>query len=184
MASLFTKTIEQFNTIQEWFSKELSVISTGTINPAMFDSVQASVYGSIQPIKSIASIHVEGPRTVKISPWDTASISAIETGLRDSGIPVSISSDGTGVRVMARELTEESRKDIVKLLGKKHEEARVSVRTERERAIKELDTTEKAGEITEDEKFSGKEEIQKLVDATNTKLEKMFELKEVEVMKI
>ena len=174
----------ELKNVQQWLGVEYSKISAGRIHPELLDSVMVSSYGSMQPIRNIASMSVEGPRTLRIAPWDNSTLNAIETSIRDSGIPVSLSSDSSGIRVSVHQLTEESRRDLVKLIGKKQEEARVSARSLREEIIRRIEAAQKTGEISEDEKFNAKESVQKKVDETNVFIEKLFKTKESEIMTI
>ncbi len=184
MAYNFTETKAEFVKIEEWLKTQYSQISTGRANPALVDSVMVESYGSLQPIKNIASITVEEARTLRISPWDKGVVKDIEKAIQASGLPLSVVSDGNGLRVSIPQLTEESKKGIVKLVKEKLEDARVSVRMERQRVDKEIDAAEKAGEYGEDDKFRAKEDLQKLVDEINHKLEEIFTKKESDIMAV
>lgn len=180
----FTPTKDALEAAHEWLKKEYAQISTGRANPALLDSIMIDSYGSQQPIKNIASIHMEDARTLRISPWDKGHIKDIEKAITDSKLPVTLSVDGEGVRASIPQLTEESKKGIVKLVKEKLEEARVRIRTERNRVEKELDTQKKDGDISEDEMFREKENLQKLIDEANKKAEEMASNKETDIMKV
>lgn len=177
MAYNFSALKSEFSNIEEWLRKEYSQISTGRANPALLDSVQVESYGTFQPIKNIASITVEEARTLRISPWDKGVIKDIETAIRDSGLPLSATADGNGLRVSVPQLTAESKLSIVKLCKEKLEEARISVRDERRTCEKDIMETEKS----EDDQFRAKEDMQKLVDEANKNLESIFEKKEADI---
>ena len=168
--------------IEEWLSKEYSQIHTGRASPAVLDSVIISLYGSMMPIKNIAAISIEDPKTIRISPWDKGQIKDIEKGIQTSGLPLSVLADGEGLRVIFPQLTEESRISLVKLLKTKLEDARISVRKEREKVWNDIQGQEKAGKIPEDEKFRAKDELQKIIDANNNSFEEIFYKKEKEIM--
>jgi ribosome recycling factor len=108
----------------------------------------------------------------------------IEQAIQQSGLPLSVVSDSNGIRASIPQLTEESKRSVVKLVKEKLEEARVSVRLERQRADKDIDAQEKAGEFAEDDKFRAKEELQKMVDTINSQLESLFQKKETDVMTV
>ena len=177
MAYNFTALKGEFSSIEEWLKKEFSQISTGRANPALLDSVSVESYGSFQPIKNIASVTIEEARTLRISPWDKGVIKDIERAIRDSGLPLSATADGNGLRVTVPQLTAESKQTLVKLCKEKLEEARVKVRLERQKTDKDIAETEKA----EDDAYRAKEDLQKMVEATNTALEDLFLKKEADI---
>lgn len=172
--------IQSSTKILDWLKEEYAQISTGRANPTLLDSVNVTVYGSMQPIKNIASINTEDPRTLRVSPWDKSQIKAIETAIRDARLPVSVSSDDMGIRVHVPALTEEGRMSLVKLLKEKLEQARVKVKLAREEAIKSLSSLG----LSEDETKSAKEKIQKQVDKANEDLQEVFEKKQADIVKI
>ena len=177
MAYNFSSLKQEFTTITDWLQKEFSQISTGRANPALLDSINVESYGSFQPIKNIASITVEEARTLRISPWDKNVVKDIESAIRDSGLPLSVTSDGNGIRVSVPQLTSESKLSLVKLCKEKMEDARVKVRLARQVTDKEIADTEKS----EDDAFRAKEELQKHVDEVNKKLEELFTKKEADI---
>ncbi len=184
MAYNFSDTKTEFAKIEDWLKTQYLQISTGRANPALVDSVMVESYGTFQPIKNIASITIEEARVLRISPWDKGVIKEIERAIQQSGLPLSVISDGNGIRASIPQLTEESRKTVVKLVKEKLEDARVSVRLERQRVDKDIDAQEKAGEFAEDDKFRAKEELQKLVDSVNGRLENLFQQKETDIMTV
>lgn len=167
--------------ITEWLANEFTGIRTGQATPALLDSVKVESYGTRVPINQVGSVGVEDARTLRISTWDRDQIGAIESAINDAQLGVSVSSDSAGLRVVFPELTSERRVQLLKLAKHKLEEARVSVKSARDDRMKELEKDEKAGEISEDEKFTQKESIQKQVDATNKSLEELYDKKEQEI---
>jgi ribosome recycling factor len=165
----------------EFLQKEFVAIRTGQATPALLDSVKVESYGTYMPIQQIGSIGVEDARTLRISTWDATQIPAIERAIRDSDLGVSVSSDSAGLRVIFPDLTAERRQQIVKIAKTKLEDARVSVRAVRDDVMKEIETALKAGDISEDEKHTKRELVQKSVDLTNRTLEAIFEKKEEEI---
>jgi ribosome recycling factor len=165
----------------EFLQKEFVAIRTGQATPALLDSVKVESYGTYMPIQQIGSIGVEDARTLRISTWDATQIPAIERAIRDSDLGVSVSTDSAGLRVIFPDLTAERRQQIVKIAKGKLEDARVSVRAVRDDAMKGIEAALKAGDITEDDKHTQREQVQKNVDLTNRTLEAVFEKKEEEI---
>jgi len=176
----FTNTKESLANIQARLEEDYKQISTGRANPALLDSIMVDSYGTKQSIKAVASINLEDARTLRISPWDKSQIGEIEQSLRDSGLPLSISSDDTGVRASVPQVTEENKEQLVKITKEKLEEARIRVRDERHKEIKEIE----GGEATEDEIKDYKEELQKIIDSANTDLEDLFNKKKDNIMSV
>lgn len=180
----FTKTKEVFSDAEAHLKQEYLQISTGRANPSLLDSLNIDSYGSVQPIKNVASISLEDARTMKIVPWDKSHIQLIEKSLHDSQLPFSVSVDDTGVRVHIPQLTEESRIGIVKLLKEKLENARIKIRTIRQDAVKEIEAGEENGDYSGDATHGFKDELQKMVDTSNKNLEELFSKKETSVMSV
>jgi ribosome recycling factor len=180
----FTELKSELTKIEEWLKTGYSQISTGRANPALLDGVSVESYGTYQPIKNIASIATEDVRTMMITPWDKGVVKDIERALAASGLPLSVSSDGVGIRVSIPQLTTENKSSLVKLCKEKLEDARVSVRLERQKIDKDIDAREKAGDYAEDAKKRSKDELQKLIDTTNKNLEAIFTDKEKAIMTV
>lgn len=172
---------DRLGKIHEWLQKEFSAIRTGQAAPAILDSVKVESYGTHIPVNQVGSIGIEDARTLRVSPWDTSMIATIERAIRDADLGVSVVTDSSGLRVIFPELTSERREQLIKLAKQKLEEARVSIRSARDEAIKDIEGKQKAGELSEDEKFSVKERIQKHVDAAKEKLDALFKGKEAEI---
>ncbi len=165
---------------KSWLQKEYLQISTGRANPALLDSVMVEVYGAKQPIKNIASITMEDPRTLRISPWDKTQVSAIERAITESKLPFSVATDSNGLRASIPQLTSENKEALVKVVKAKLEQARVRVRGDREEALKDMS----AQELPEDEEHRTKDELQKLVTKANEELENLFTTKETDILKV
>jgi len=182
MAYQFSQLKTKLGEIQEWFKGECSAIRTGRASMALLDDVRADVYGSKMPLNQVASVNVEDARTIRIAPWDHNNNASIEKAIRDANLGVSVVGDDKGIRVVFPEMTGESREKYVKLLGKKLEEARISVRSAREEVWNDIQKKEKDGEMSEDDKFRGKEEMEKLIKEANEKLEGLAKRKEEEIL--
>lgn len=171
---------ENLQKVVAWLKTEYSSVHTGQASPVILDSIKIESYGSFQPIKNVASIQVEDPRTLRVNPWDRNHVSLIDKAIVAADLGLSVSVDGNGMRVHFPQLTEETRARIVKALKQKLEDARVSVRKEREAAIKDIE----ANLASEDAQKSTKEQLQKLVDEANRQLEEVFKIKEENTMKV
>lgn len=162
--------------VEEWLSREYASVHTGRATPMVLDSVSVESYGSRMPIKNIASVVVEDPKTLRVAPWDKSQIKEIENAVMEANLGLSVVSDSDGVRVIFPMLTTENRTKLAKVLKEKLEDARISVRKERQ---VEMDNLEG---LSEDEVKRAKDDIQKCVDEANKNLETIFTKKETEVM--
>lgn len=162
--------------IEEWLSKEYGSVHTGRATPMILDSIMVESYGSFMPIKNVASVSIEDPKTLRIAPWDKSQIKGIESAIQSANLGLSVLSDSDGVRAIFPMLTTENKSKLVKILKDKLEDARISVRKERQNAIDET------SDLPEDDAKRAKEEIQKCVDEANNNLEAIFDKKEVDMM--
>lgn len=167
--------------IVTWLSREYAGIRTGRATPMLLDLVQVESYGTRVPINNVGSVNVEDARTLRVSIWDQSAVRAVEKAIADADLGVSVVADGSGVRVIFPELTSERRAQLLKIAKAKLEEARVSIRGARDEAIKEIGAFEKSNEMSKDECFAAKEDLQKRVDSKNAALQSTFELKEKEI---
>lgn len=167
--------------ITEQLTKEMAGIRTGRAALAILDDITIESYGSMMPINQIANISVEDARTLRIAPWDMNQVKEIEKAITVANLGVSTGSDDKGVRVFFPELTGERRTALAKLAKEKLEEIRKELRAAREEVWSNLQAGEKDGTLSEDEKFRGKEEMQKRVDAANAAFEATLERKEKEI---
>ena len=165
----------------DWLQKEFTGIRTGQATPALLDGIKVESYGTFMPIVQIGSVGIEDARTIRIAPWDLSQVPAIERAIREADLGVSVSSDSTGLRVIFPDLTSERRVQLIKLAKSKLEDARVTVRALRDEIMKEIEAKRKTNEISEDDKFSLKDKIQKAVDNSNRNLELLFTQKEAEI---
>ena len=161
----------------EWLKKEYTSIRTGRAMPSILDRVSVSAYGSSVPINQLATVSVEDPKTLRLTVWDKNAIKDIDKAIRESNLGLSVAVDATGLRVSFPELTSERRSMLSKVAKEKLEEARVAVRTEREKVIS------RGKDLSEDDKFRLKNDLQKLVDEINKKFEELFNKKETEISK-
>ncbi|KKR31361.1 MAG: Ribosome recycling factor [Parcubacteria group bacterium GW2011_GWF2_39_8b] len=181
MAYNFSGFKQKIKELEEWLKREFTTIRTGRATPAILDGVKVLSYGSDMAISSLANISVEDARTLRITPWDMLQIKAIEKGIVSSDLGLSVAVDDKGIRVTFPELTSERRGVLIKIAKQKLEDARITLRTEREKIIKDIETQEKSGKISEDEKFRVKVELQKMVNEVGNLLEQLFSKKEREI---
>ena len=168
----------------EHFKEELGQLRTGRASAAMVDGLSIDYYGSRSPLKQVASITIPEPRTIMISPWDKDSLVNIEKAIRESQLNLNPNNDGQVIRINIPVLTEERRKDLVKVLNQKAEEAKISIRKHREEVWEEIQEAEKDGLMGEDDKFTGKDKLQEVVDEFNKKIEGIRAEKEAEILTV
>lgn len=181
MAYNFSDLKKRVKGVEDWLMKEYSGIRTGRATPSILDNVKIMSYDSLMPISQIASITTEGPKSLRVVPWDTSVNKAIEKAIVESNLGLSVVMDEKGVRVMFPDLTVERRQSLVKLAKQKLEDARISLRKERDMTWDDIQKKEEDGVVTEDEKFRLKNEMQKIVDETSKKLQDMADKKEQEM---
>ena len=182
MAYNFSNFKADLKKVEEWLSKEYSQIHSGRATPVVLDGIMVDSYGSMMSIKNVASVNIEDPKTLRIAPWDKNQIKEIERALLAANTGLSIAVDDAGIRAIFPALTTERRMMTVKILKEKLEDARVSARQEREKVIGDVEEKQKNAEMSEDDKFRAKEEIQKIMNEVNANLEAIFAKKEQEVM--
>lgn len=178
----FSKFKKSIASTEEWLKKEFSGIRTGQASPALLDGVKVESYGSPVPLSQVGSVTTEGPRTIRITPWDLSQVKDVEKAITLANLGVSVSMDDKGLRINFPELTEDRRKEIVKMTKERLEEGKKRIRIYRDDAMKDLQSKEKAGGIGEDEVFRHQKEIQKFVDECNKKLEELCAKKEKEIL--
>jgi len=182
MAYDFSKFKKSIASAEEWLKKEFSGIRTGQANPALLDGVRVESYGSPVPLSQVAGVATEGARTIRITPWDQSQVKDVEKAITLANLGVSVSVDDKGLRVNFPELTEDRRKEIVRIAKDRLEEGKKRVRMSRDDVMKELQTKEKNGDLGKDDVFRHKNEAQKLVDEANKRLDELYAKKEKEIL--
>ena len=163
---------------------ELAKIRTGRAHPSLLDHITVSYYGSEMPIRQVANVNAEDARTLTVTPWEKNMVQAIEKAIMQSDLGLNPNTAGTVIRVPMPPLTEERRKDLVKVAKKMAEEGRVSVRNIRRHANDEIKKTEKSHEITEDDKEKAQHRVQELTDKFIKEIDVLLDRKEKEVMEV
>lgn len=164
--------------------KEFAAIRTGRANPAMFDGIRVSVYGTEMPLNQVATISCPEPRLVVIQPWDRGNLSEIEKAILKSDLSLNPSNDGNLIRIQIPDLTEERRKEYVKLARAKAEECRIAIRNIRRDGNDMIKDLEKEKEISEDDSKNALARIQKATDRFIEEIQKMTDNKEKEIMNL
>ena len=165
-------------------AEDYSTIRAGRANPAVLNKITVDYYGSPTPLQQVANISVPEARMLVIQPWDRSLIKAIEKAIQASDVGINPNNDGTLIRLVFPELTEERRKDLSKDVKKKGEAAKVAIRNIRRDCVDAIKKAQKAGEITEDDQKKDEEDAQKLTDKFIGKVDKAVEAKTKEIMTV
>jgi ribosome recycling factor len=181
MAYDFSQLEQKIKETQEWLQGEFFSIRTGQATPAILDNLKVDSYGVLAPINQVASIGIEDARTLRVTPFDASQVKEIEKAITTADTGLSVSADEKGVRVSFPELTTENRAQLTKVVREKLEQARVSLRKERDEVWTQIQKQEKEGTLSEDEKFTYKDEMQKIIDESNKALESLASAKETEL---
>lgn len=163
---------------------ELAKLRTGRASPALVESVQVEYYGSSVPINQVANITTPDARTIQIAPWEAGSISAIEKAILAANIGLTPQSDGKVIRIPLPPMTEERRKEMVKMIKKMGEESKVAIRNHRRDANEAVKKEEKAKTISQDEEKKVLDQVQKKTDEKVVEVDKIIAGKEKEIMTV
>jgi len=164
--------------------EDLSAIRTGRASAAMFSKIVVDYYGAMTPVIQLASLTVPEPRMAVITPYDKSSLGQIERAIRDSDLGVNPTNDGTIIRVVFPQLTEERRREFVKVARGKGEDAKVSIRNIRRKAKEELDRLAKDGETGEDEVTRAEKELEKTTAQYVAQVDELLKHKEAELLEV
>lgn len=175
---------EDFIKALDHFKFELGSVRTGRANPALLSTVLVESYGSKMPLEHVASVTVSDAKTLTISPWDKSQIPLIEKGIQAANLGFNPSNDGVVIRITLPALSEERRKEMVKLVGQLAEKGKIGIRNAREDVMKEMKKAEADGKVSKDDLADGQKELQKLVDGYNDEIKQHAEAKEKEVMTV
>lgn len=167
-----------------WVQKEIASLRSGRVKPDIIESLQVEAYGTRTPLNGLASVSSTDARTLVISPWDKGTIPSIEKAITDANLGVNPVVDGQIIRLSFPSLTEEVRQRTLKTLNSKAEEGRVRLRQTRDEALKILKNDKEKGDITEDDFYKGKEELDKLIAKANEDIDAMVAKKQQEITTI
>ena len=168
----------------EGLRKEFGSLRAGRATPSLLDKVLVDYYGTPTPVNQMANVSVPEPRMIMIKPYDKGTLKEIEKAIQKSDLGLTPNSDGTTIRLAIPQLTQERRKELVKVVNKKAEEAKVAMRNIRRDGNEAIKKAEKSKEITEDDRKEGQEKIQKLLDKYIKLVDSTKATKEQEVMQV
>ena len=163
---------------------DFSTVRTGRANAALLDGIKVESYGSLLALNQVAGVSVPDGRTLEIRPWDMSQLAAIEKAILKSDLGLTPVNDGKLIRISIPALTEERRKEIIKVVNKMSEDYKVAIRNERRNIIDQIKQAEKNKEITEDDRKKYENDSQKLTDTYIKKVEELVKQKEEDLMKI
>lgn len=166
------------------FTRNLATVRAGRANPSLLDSVMVDYYGATTPLNQLANVSAPEPRMLVVTPYDKSAIADIEKGIQKANLGLSPSNDGNVIRINIPPLTEERRKDLVKVVGKYAEESRVQIRNIRREANDQYKKQEKDGEISEDELRMAQEKVQQETDQYIQKIDDLAKAKEDEILEV
>lgn len=181
---IFEETEERMKKSLGAFRRELAGIRTGRATTTLLDSVRVEAYGQMMPLNQVASVSVPESRLILVQPWDRTIVSDVEKSIHKSDLGLVPNTDGNVIRLVIPPLTEERRQDLVKIVRKQAEEARVSVRNIRRDANDGLKKAQKDGAISEDESHKAMDEVQELTDKYVEEIDKILKAKEDEIMEV
>jgi ribosome recycling factor len=181
--SIIDANLVEFNKAVEHYRHEISTLKTGRVTPMILDNIRVEAYGVKNPLNQLGSVTIDG-RSLLIQPWDKSVIKEIEKAIVESALGLSPANEGERIRITIPPLTEETRKEIAKLLHQKAEQAKVALRQIRDKVKEEIMEAEKNKEFGEDEKFSLLEELDKKVGEFNNQIKAITEEKEEEIMTV
>lgn len=176
--------IESLKGSLDHLHENYSGLQIGRASAALVERVKVESYGSVQPLKQLANISVPDASTIQIQPWDRSILSAIEKGIQLAELGLNPQNDGIVVRINIPPLTEERRRDLVKVVYKMSEEAKIAVRNARQKAMDEIKKAKNNSEISEDEQKSGEKMVQEKVDEFNKNIDESAKSKEKDILTV
>ncbi|MCE5243476.1 MAG: ribosome recycling factor, partial [Desulfobacteraceae bacterium] len=175
---------DRMNKAIDSLDQEFKRVRTGRASTALVDGIRVEYYGTPTPLNQLATMSVPEPRTITIQPWDSSIVNEVEKAIMKSELGLTPMSDGKIIRINIPVLTAERRKDLVKVIKKKAEEAKVAVRNIRRDVNEMIKELKSAKDISEDEQFRAQEEIQKITDDYIKKVDAVYSAKEKEILEI
>ena len=182
--SIVDNNLPKFVKAIEHFKQDIASLKTGRANPAFLDSVLVEAYGAKSPLNQVSSIAVPDARSIVIQPWDKNVLKDIEKGIVEADLGVNPINEGDKIRIVFPQMTEESRKEIVKILNQKAEQARIAVRVLRDEVKEEILAAEQNKEFGEDERYNLVEKMDQVVGEYNGQIKAIADAKENEIMTI
>ncbi len=173
-----------FEKTTTFLAGEFGKLQAGRANANLVDDIKVEAYGATQPIRNVASISITDSKTIRIEPWDKSLGGAIEKGILEANIGLTPSNQGTHVLLILPPLTEERRRDIVKIVHKMAEDAKISIRQARQDSITGIKNLKSNGDISEDDIKAAENKLQAKVDEANRKVDEMMKKKEQDIMTV
>jgi len=175
---------KKFDHITSRLSEDIATVRTGRASSSLVDNIPVTYYGSTMPLKQMAQITIPDSSSIAIQPWDKGALSDIELAISNSDLGLSPTNDGSFIRISLPPLTEERRNELIRNVSKKGEEGRIALRNVRGEIWDQIKKMEKNSQITQDDRYKAEEEINKIIDDYNRKIEAMIESKEKELKTI
>jgi ribosome recycling factor len=182
--SIFEELRESMEKALQALEKSFSKVRTGRASLSLLDGIRVEYYGTLTPLNQVASLSIPESRLILISPWDSSVLGAIEKAIQKSDLGLMPSNDGKLIRLSIPVLTEERRRDLVKIVRKMAEECRVKERNARRDANEQFKALKKDNEISEDELYNLQDEVQKMTNQSIERTDKLLSAKEREIMEI
>ncbi len=177
-------TLDHMNKAIEHLSHELASIRTGRASTALLDGIKVDYYGSPTPLKQVATVSVPDAKTIMVQPYQANMLGPVEKAIRASDLGLTPNNDGKTIRLPIPALTEDRRKDLLKVVKKLGEETRIAIRNVRRDTIEKMKASQKAGTITEDDLRRGEKEAQDLTDDRIKEVDRVIAVKEKEIMTV
>lgn len=181
---IIADTKKEFDSILDNFRAEISKINIGRANVSLVEDLPVLYYGSPTPLKKIAQISVPDPKTISVQPWDKSALGDIETAINNSELNLKANNDGAKLMINLPPLTEERRTELSKIIKARDEESKVGLRNIRQKIWEDVQEKVKRGDYTEDDKYRFEEELNKLINEYNSKIDEASKSKTDEVMKV
>ena len=181
---VMTSIKDQIQKSIEHLKHEFSGLQIGRASSALVENLSVDAYGAIQPLKAVASISIPDSKSVSIEPWDKSMLGAIEKAIQNSDLNMNPTNNGNSVILNIPPLTEERRRDLVKVVGRMAEDAKISIRNVRHDALSRLKREEHDGDITEDDRKRSEKQIQEQVDKANSEIAQLAKDKETQIMTV
>ncbi len=184
MEEILEETKRRMEKSVEAVAQQLARLRSGKATPALLEGIKVDYYGTMVPINQIASISTPEPRLLVVHPWDKSAVPAVEKAIQASDLGLTPNSDGTVIRIPIPPLTEERRRELVKVAKKIAEEGKVAIRNIRREIIEDIKTRQKEGELPEDDSFRLQEKVQEITEKYSKKIDELFKAKEEEIMTV
>jgi len=174
----------EFDKAIEHLKNEIAALRTGRATPALVEDISVEAYGVKTPLKGLASVSVSDPKTLLIEPWDKGVLKEIEKSIQLANIGINPVNEGVRLRLSIPSLTEESRRELIKILQQKLEQSRISLRSIRDKVRGEIIEAERQKQITEDDRYRSQEKLDELIEEYHFRIKEIGEQKEKEIMTI